>query len=128
MTVFREEFMRKQRGVTAIGWIFLLIPMVITLYTLIRVGPVYLNYWRIVDSMQKTASEFKGDDGVTPAAIRAALSKRFDIGYVDKIDVGDIEVKKGDKGWEMTLAYDGVAPLFSNIRIVIAFDKTVVID
>ena len=120
--------MRKQRGVTMIGWIFLLIPMVIVLYSLIRVGPVYLNYWRIVDSMQKTASEFKGDETVSPSAIRAALAKRFDIGYVDKIDVNDIEVKKGDKGWEMALAYDGVAPLFANIRVVIAFDKTVYID
>jgi hypothetical protein len=120
--------MRKQRGVTAIGWIFLLIPMALSLYAVIRVGPVYLNYWRIVDSMQKVASEFKNDETVTPTGIRASLGKRFDIGYVDKIEPNDIEVKKGDKGWEMTLAYDGVAPLFSNIRLVIAFDKTVVIN
>jgi hypothetical protein len=120
--------MRKQRGVTMIGWIFLLIPMVVTLYALIRVGPVYLNYWRIVDSMEKTASELKSDETLSPVTIRTSLAKRFDIGYVDKIDVKDIEVKKGDKGWEMTAGYDGVAPLFSNVNIVIAFDKTVVIN
>jgi hypothetical protein len=120
--------MRKQRGVTAIGWVFLLIPMALTLYAGIRVGPVYLNYWRIVDSMQKTASEFKSDDTVSATAIKNSLARRFDIGYVDKIDVNDIDVKKGDKGWEMTLAYDGVAPLFSKINIVISFDKTVAIN
>ena len=120
--------MRKQRGVTAIGWIFLLIPMALTLYALIRVGPLYLNYWRIVDSMQKTAAEFKGDDTISATNIRSSLAKRFDIGYVDKIDVKDIDVKKGDKGWEMTAGYDGVAPLFSKISIVISFDKTVVIN
>jgi hypothetical protein len=120
--------MRKQRGVTAIGWVFLLIPMALTLYACIRVGPVYLNYWRIVDSMQKVATEFKNDDSVSVTSVRNSLSKRFDIGYVDKITANDIEVKKGDKGWEMTLAYDGVAPLFANINVVIAFDKTVVIN
>ena len=49
--------MRRQRGVTMIGWVFLLIPMALTLYAAIRIGPVYLNYWRIIDSMQKTATE-----------------------------------------------------------------------
>jgi hypothetical protein len=119
--------MRKQRGVTMIGWIFLLTPMAIVLYAAIRIGPVYLNYWRIVDAMQKTASELKSDETLAATTIRSSLGKRFDIGYVDKISPDDIVVKKGGSGWEMTTAYEGVAPLFSNVSIVIAFDKTVVI-
>jgi hypothetical protein len=119
--------MRKQRGVTAIGWIILLIPMALTLYGLIRVGPLYLNYWRVVDAMQKTASQLKSDETLAPATIRASLEKRFDVGYVEGITQKDITVKKGAVGWEMTADYEGSAPLFSNILIVIAFNKTVVI-
>jgi hypothetical protein len=119
--------MRKQRGVTAIGWVFLLIPMALTLYALIRVGPVYLNYWRIVDAMQKTASELKSDDTLNANTIRRSLEKRFDVGYVDKITEKDIEVKKGGDGWEMTADYEGEAPLFSNVILVMAFNRTVVI-
>lgn len=120
--------MRKQRGVTAIGWVFLLIPMALTLYAGIRVGPVYLNYWRIVDAMQKTAAELKGDETLSATVIRNGLAKRFDIGYVDKILSTDVDVKKVDSNWQMTVGYDGEAPLFSNIKIVVAFDKTVVIQ
>ena len=119
--------MRKQRGVTAIGWVFLLIPMALTLYALLRVGPVYLNYWRVVDSMKKTASQLKGDETLTPLGIRTALDKRFDVGYVDKITPQDITVRKGAEGWEMVADYEGEAPLFSNVKIIIAFDTTVVI-
>jgi Domain of unknown function (DUF4845) len=119
--------MRKQRGVTAIGWIFLLIPMALTIYEAIRVGPVYLNYWRIVDSMQKTASQLKSDETLSARTIRSSLDKRFDISYVDKIEAKDIDVRKGADGWEMTADYEGIAPLFSNMIIVIAFKKTVVI-
>jgi hypothetical protein len=119
--------MRKQRGVTAIGWIILLIPMALTLYALIRVGPVYLNYWRVVDSMEKTASQLKSDETLSAQTIRQSLEKRFDVGYVDKITEKDIGIKKGATGWEMTADYEGTAPLFSNILIVIAFNKTVVI-
>ena len=39
--------MRKQRGVTMIGWIFLLVPVAIVLYAGIRVGPEYLNYYKV---------------------------------------------------------------------------------
>lgn len=119
--------MRKQRGVTAIGWVFLLIPMALTLYALLRVGPVYLNYWRVVDSMEKTATQLKGDETLSALAIRAALEKRFDVGYVDKITSEDLQVKKGAEGWEMVVDYEGEAPLFSNIKVIISFNKTVVI-
>lgn len=119
--------MRKQHGVTAIGWVFLLIPMALTLYAGIRVGPVYLNYWRVVDAMQKTASEYKGEETINPMQVKTSLGRRFDIGYVEGLTEKDIEVHRGDQGWEMSVDYEGVAPLFSNITIVIAFKKTVVI-
>ena len=119
--------MRKQRGVTAIGWVFLLIPMALTLYAGIRVGPVYLNYWRVIDAMQKTASEFKGEDTINPVQVKNALAKRFDIGYVEGIDSTEIDVHKGGDGWQMSTEYEGVAPLFGNMSIVIAFNKTFVI-
>ena len=119
--------MRKQRGVTAIGWIFLLIPMALTIYAGIRVTPVYLNYWRVVDAMNKTATELKHDETLSPQTIRSALGKRFDVGYVDGMTENDIQVRKADGGWEMTCEYEGEAPLISNVSFVMKFNKTVVI-
>ena len=119
--------MRKQRGVTAIGWIFLLVPMALTIYAGIRVAPVYLNYWRVVDAMNKTASELKSDEVLTAQTIRGALGKRFDVGYVEGMTPNEIDVRKGGEGWEMSCDYEGIAPLFSNVAIVMSFKKTVVI-
>lgn len=119
--------MRKQRGVTAIGWIFLLIPMALTIYAGIRVTPVYLNYWRVVEAMNKTAAELKTEETLSPQAIRSALAKRFDVGYVAGMTENDIQIRKGDTGWEMTCEYEGEAPLISNVSFVMKFNKTVVI-
>jgi hypothetical protein len=119
--------MRKQRGVTAIGWVFLLIPMALTIYAGMRVAPVYLNYWRVVEAMNKTAAELKNDETASPKSIRSALGKRFDVGYVEGMTEDEIQIRKGDAGWEMQVEYEGEAPLFSNIKIIIAFNKTVVI-
>ena len=49
--------MRRQRGVTTIGWIFLLIPVALVLYAGIRVGPEYMDYYKVVQALKETATE-----------------------------------------------------------------------
>ena len=112
-----------------IGWIFLLIPVAIVVYAGIRVGPQYLNYYKIVAAMKKTATELKSDETLAPQTILTALEKRFDTGYVDNINAEeDIVVTKGDKGWEMTVDYEGTAPMFGNLYLTHVFKKTVAIN
>ncbi len=120
--------MRKQRGVTMIGWIFLLIPMAITLYAAIRVAPEYLNYYKVVTAMKESASQLKSDETLSPQTIRSTLAKRFDSGYVDEPKASEIAVARGDAGWTMTAEYEKVVPLFGNLNLLLAFDKSVVIN
>jgi uncharacterized protein DUF4845 len=120
--------MRKQRGVTMIGWIFLLVPVGIVLYAGIRVAPEYLNYYKVVTAMKETASQFKSDDAVSPATIRSAIEKRFDIGYIDEPSAKDIAITKADEGWTMAADYEKTVPLFANLHLLMVFKTTVVID
>jgi hypothetical protein len=120
--------MRKQRGVTMIGWIFLLAPMAVVLYAGIRVGPEYLNYYKVITALKETATQLKGDETLSPASIRSSVEKRFDTGYVDEPSAKDIIVAKGDAGWSMTADYEKTVPLFGNLHLLIAFNTTVVIN
>ena len=118
--------MQKQRGITFIGWVFLLVPIAVVAYAAIRVTPLYMNYYKVVDAMKKTAAEFKGDETLNPTAIRNSLDRRFDVGYIDEPKVTDIKVARNPTGkWELQCEYEGVTPLFANIMVVIAFEKTV---
>ena len=121
--------MRKQRGVTMIGWIFLLTPMAIVLYAGIRIGPQYYNYYKILAAMKETASELKSDEALSPKTIVTALEKRFDTGYIDNINAReDVLVNKTDNGWEMAIDYEAKEPLFGNLSVTMDFKKTVVIN
>jgi hypothetical protein len=120
--------MRKQRGVTTIGWIFLLVPLAVVLYAGIRVVPEYLNYYKVVTAMKETATQLKSDDALSPATIRNAVEKRFDIGYIEEPKVNDILVAKEEKGWTMTADYEKTVPLFGNLHLLMAFQTTVVIN
>jgi hypothetical protein len=115
----------KQTGVTFIGWIILLTPMALCGYVGIRLAPVYLNYMKVARTLEQAKSEFKGGDAGSQQAIRTALEKHLNIESVDYPDIKDIKITRDGKSWVVNAAYDDQAPLFSNIFILVTFDKTV---
>jgi len=118
----------RQRGVTMIGWIFLLVPVALVIYAGFRAGPEYFNYYKVVTAMKETASQLKSDDTLSPQTVTTALDKRFDIGYIDKPDVKEIKVTKSERGWEMTADYESTVPMFGNLYLLMEFKKTVPIN
>jgi hypothetical protein len=120
---------RRQRGVTVIGWIFLLIPMALVIFSAIRVSTDYLNYYRVVQALKATAKEANSDDAASPQTIRSALGRRFDTGYVDGVATQDIVVVKNEEGlWALTTDYERTAKLFANLHLLMAFKYTTVGD
>jgi hypothetical protein len=117
----------KQRGITFIGWILLLTPLAICAYAGIRMAPIYLNYMKVARTLEQVKSEFKGAAADNQAAVRTALEKHLNIESVDFPDVKDLKITRDGKSWVVNAAYDDQAPLFSNIFILISFDKTVTI-
>src|ERR1039458_9251922 len=101
-----------QRGITFIGWLFLLVPIGICLYAGIRLAPIYLNYMRVAKSLSELASEAKSSSSSTPQGLRTTLGKHFDIHRE-----GDHFVAIAD--------YEDVAPMFGNVSLLVQFHKQV---
>jgi len=122
----REKSMRsKQAGVTFIGWVILLVPVAICVYAGIRLTPVYLNYMKVARTLEQGKIEFKGGGAGSVETIRPAVEKQLNIESVDYPDVKDIKITRDGKSWTVSAAYDDQAPLFSNIFILVTFDKSV---
>ncbi len=116
---------RRQRGVTLIGWLFLLIPVALVGYIGIRLVPIYLNYMRVAHSVEQSAVELKSDDAgtLTPLLIRATIYKHFDIESITFPDVKDLSVTRDGSGWTIEAKYEDTAPIFGNISVIVDFDK-----
>jgi hypothetical protein len=117
----------RQRGVTAIGWLILLIPFAIIIYAGIRLTPVYLNYMDVARSLNELTDEYR-TGGATPETIRSSLQKRFDVEGVDYPTVKDIDIARDGHGWTVEAAYYDQAPLFLHITLQVKFDKTVTLS
>jgi hypothetical protein len=115
----------RQRGVTFLGWVVLLVPVAIVFYSGIRLAPIYLNYMKVVRCLEQTAAGAKADDSLTRQSLRISLEKQFEINSLDFPSLNDITIDRADGRWTMDAAYEDVAPLFLNLAIVVKFDKSV---
>lgn len=114
---------RRQRGVTFLGWLFLLIPVALVAYAGIRLTPVYLNYMRVARSLDQTASAFADGSTANRQSIFNSLSRHFEVDSIDFPAVNDITIQRNGASWVIEAKYEDVAPLFANLSLVIDFDK-----
>ena len=119
-----NQMRNRQKGVTAIGWVFLLTPLAIVIYAGIRAAPVYLNYMKVVRAMEGAVTETKVG-GATPQSIRSTIDKHFEIDMVDYPTTKDIKITKDGAAWVVESQYDDDAPLFANVSLHVTFDKKV---
>lgn len=115
----------RQRGVTFLGGLLLLIPIAIVVYAGIRLAPVYLNYMSVARSLETTASSVAADGPVTADSIRNSLSKQFDIETISFPAVSDIAIRPDSGGWVIEARYEDTAHLFGNLFLLVDFDKIV---
>ena len=114
----------RQRGVTAIGWIILMIPFAVVGYAGIRLAPVYLNYMKVVRALDEVAGDPDGSS-MNPATIRMKIDRHFEIDMVDYPTSKDIKITRDGTTWAVEAAYEDDAPLFSNISLHVVFDKEI---
>jgi uncharacterized protein DUF4845 len=117
----------RQRGITAIGWLVLLIPFAIIIYAGIRLTPIYLNYMNVARTLNELNSDTESG-GVSPDTIRASIAKHFEIDQVDYPKPADILISRNGEGWKVEAAYEDEAPLFAHITLQVTFDKTVTLS
>ena len=115
---------KQQQGVTFIGWLVLLVPLAILVYSGIRLAPIYLNYYRVSEALEQVSADARGGP-VNPQAVKTALEKRFDIESIEKPSVKDVEIRHEGDGWFVEVSYDETIGLMGNISLLVQFDKQV---
>ncbi len=119
----------RQRGITVLGWIVLLAPLVIVAYAGIRIAPSYLNYLRVSKAIEQTQKEYNVNPGsINREAMRASLEKRFDTDYVEKPKIDEVTIRKTADEWMIETEYEEVIPLVANASILLTFAKTATIS
>ena len=115
----------KQRGVTFLGWIVLLMPMAALGYVGIRLTPLYLNYMAVSKAVAALASETPDGSTVNVAAIKTILYRRFDIEGIVVPSVDDFKIARDGDDLMGSIEYEEVVPIAGNVSLLVQFKKQV---
>jgi hypothetical protein len=115
----------RQRGMTFLGIIVLVIVVGAWVYSGIRLVPKYLEYMRVAATLEKVRDEYDANPGTTDFMLRKAVERHFDIGMVEIITSNDIEIRKEGGTFFMRAFYEDTVPLVANVSFLVEFDKTV---
>jgi len=115
----------RQRGMTMLGIIVIVIVVGAWVYAGIRLTPKYLEYMRVAATLEKVGDEFSNNPGSTEFMLRKAIERHFDIEMVEVITSNDIEINKNGGVFTVRAAYEDTVPLAGNVSFLVEFDKTV---
>lgn len=118
----------RQRGMTFLGILVVIVVVGAWVYAGIRLLPKYLEYMRIASTLEKVQDEFDSNPGSTELMLRKAVERHFDIEMVEVITANDIEITKDGGTFNMRAAYEDTVPLAGNVSFLVVFDKEVVVN
>jgi hypothetical protein len=118
--------MRNQRGITMIGFLILLGVLGFVAYTVMKLWPVYGEYFGVVKSMNSLQND--ADIGnLTIDQIRRKLTVQYDLQYVNEANVppaaAQLITANGQRS--LRIAYDRDVPFMYNVDLLVHFDHTV---
>jgi hypothetical protein len=108
-----------QRGLSAIGFLFVAIVVLGAVLAAIRVVPSYIEWYTIRKAVAGALHD--APDG-SPAAVRKAFELRISADYVDSVGVQDLEVVKEGNDIVGSVSWQKKLPLFYNVSLLLDFN------
>ena len=115
---------QKQHGMTVLGALLLLIVIGFAVLIVMRIVPIYIDYFSIRSSLEGIRNE-PGVQQRSPADIQKAIDRRFNISYVTILKAKDIKVVKKGGTLTLVLDYEDRRPLLYNLDVVGSFNEEI---
>lgn len=116
----------RERGITTLGFLILVVFVGLFAFAAIRLTPVYLNYLKVAGVLNGVYEEFDSQ-APTGSAIRTSIGRRFEVESVSVITSREIKVTPESGGFRVVAQYDHTTPFIGNVYFTVRFDKQVLV-
>jgi len=114
--------MRRQRGLSFWGFLFVGVLAALALLVGFKVTPSIVEYYGIKKAITTVAGE--ATPGTTVTEIRNAFMRRQAIDDFSSVDGKDLDISKDGGDVVISVAYDKKVPLFANVSLLIEYEAT----
>ncbi len=126
---YEELCMYKQKGMTFIGTVLTIVAIVIAATVIMRVVPVYLQYYSIIQSIDDLnsipASNLTGDSMQDINELKGALDKHLDINGITSLKENQLTIEPlGANKFMIRLKYQVIKPLIYNVSLLFDFNHS----
>jgi hypothetical protein len=115
---------KKQSGMSLIGFIFVLAMVIFISYLGMRIVPMYMEYYSVVNAMDGVAAE-RGSANLSPYDIRVKILNRLYVSYSENVKESHIKLNRTIGGMNLRIAYEVRTPVMGNLDVVAKFDRSV---
>lgn len=113
--------MRRERGITILGFLFVAVVVVIFALVGFRVLPAYIEYFAVEKALQQ-ALEDSPDGNVT--GVRRAFERKVSAGYIESVQSSDVQVTRQQNQITASVSWQRVLPMIGNASILLDFDAS----
>lgn len=121
--------MRKHQGMTLIGMLLTMAVVIISGVVVMRVVPVYLEYYEVASSMKALnalpATDFSTDPMANAAVLRTKLLNQLYVNSIVSITPEKIKMTPDGKGnIQVSIKYQTIRHLVGNVSLLFDFDAS----
>ena len=122
-----EMNIRKQNGLTLIGFVIVLSIVLLFAYTAMRLVPMYLEYYALIQAMEKLEDDPMAKT-MSAQKIRQSIQMSLWASYAsNNIQDQHIRISKKSDGVNVRVAYEVRKDFLGNVDLIGSFDRTVVL-
>lgn len=116
----------KQKGLTGISIVVLLIFFAFFAVTLLKIMPIYFDSFKVGDVVSGLKQE-RGLGEKTNSQIIKMILKRLDVNMVSDVTKEDILIEKVKTEIFIDVEYEVRKPMFGNLDVIISIKKSVTV-
>jgi Tfp pilus assembly major pilin PilA len=122
-----EMNIRKQNGLTLIGFVIVLSIVLLFAYAGMRLIPMYLEYYALVNALQKLENDPMAKS-MAPYKIKQSIQMSLWASYAsNNIKNEHIRISKKSDGINVRVVYEVRKDFLGNIDLIGSFDRSVVL-
>lgn len=115
----------KQKGLTFLSTLLLLIVIGFFAYLAIKLIPIYLEYFNVSSSLNSLASE--ESQGLGVGELRDRFMKRLQINDVKHVDRRNVKITRDGPAHVVAVKYEVREQFYGNLYLLVIFDDSVTI-
>lgn len=115
---------QKQSGMSLMGFVLVLGMVIFISYLGMRIVPMYMEYYSVVNAMDGLAAE-RGSANLTPYDVRVKILNRLYVSYSENVKESHIKLSRTIGGMNLRIAYEVRTPVIGNLDVVAKFDRSV---